>query len=319
VLFLLVLAAAAASRVAARPAVDISQQAENVGSTVVGWVSPASWSDSKIDICIRGVNNNIYEKPWTAGVWADWQDLGGTTPYTPSCLSWGEGQLDIYHTGDNGHLYHQWFQNGKWGKDVGDWENLGGNLLDGPSCTATGINQVACFGRQHENELWMRAWDGHRWNDWKKMASGITGQPACAASMTGVVDCFTRGKDNKVYTIQFSNGEPNAGDWTSLDGEVTDLPSVVKVSPAHVELMARGIDSKLWRRCRVDGKWFPWAKTDLILNSPVGAVQRGSSNTIDYFTVAQDGSAEHRTTLPLAADGTVAGAAAPVAPAPVTT
>ncbi|MCE7551924.1 glycoside hydrolase family 27 protein [Streptomyces thermodiastaticus] len=75
---------------------------------------------------------------------------------------------------------------------------------------------------------------------------GILGQPAAYASAGGRIDVFVRGADARAYRRVFADGRWGA--WQSLDGRLTDAPSVAFTDPGHWTLFARGAGGDVVQR-----------------------------------------------------------------------
>ena len=110
------------------------------------WTRPAaaSWGPGRLDVVVRGVDDQLWHKWFDAGSWSGWEPLGGLTTAGPATTSWSAGRLDVFVNGIDGQLWHKWWD-GAWS----DWVPLGGIVLDSPAATTPGIRASRCRRQRH--------------------------------------------------------------------------------------------------------------------------------------------------------------------------
>src|SRR5918994_715148 len=71
----------------------------------------ASNADGRLEVFVRGTDNNLYHKWQTApgAGWApDWSPLGGVFDGNPMVGRNADGRLEVFVRGTDNSLYHKW-------------------------------------------------------------------------------------------------------------------------------------------------------------------------------------------------------------------
>ena len=86
----------------------------------------ASWSESRLDVFVRGTDNALWSQFWDGNNWSGWISLGGTITSTPAVCSWKLYRLDVLVKGYDNKLWHRAhdLENGWYGWDVASDANV---------------------------------------------------------------------------------------------------------------------------------------------------------------------------------------------------
>jgi astacin (peptidase family M12A) len=282
-------------------------------------VSAASWSASRLDALVRGLDHNAYLSNM-----ADWRDLGGAVTGTPAVASRLSGRYEIFARGFDGALWHTYYD-GDWH----GWDSPGGQIVGNVTAIATPGHGVQVFARGTDNAAYHIRYDGNGWSGWTRLGGDVTGQIAVAQRGGGRLDLFWRGHDAALWHLQgYPNGfatdhgppeslggyltsSPSAaqtgwdkvyafvrggdgalyswdqtgtaaGAWSPLDGYMTGNPSAVSAGGTDVHVFVRGGDGAVWTRGNGGGGWGGWFSVGgAVVGSPT-AIARGK-NTVDVF------------------------------------
>jgi|GEM_PF-1991461 len=119
----------------------------------------ASRGVGRLDIAVRGMDNGIWYKSYSAQ--SGWfpsldgfQPLGGSVTSSPDMASWGPNQLIIAARGADGHLKARFWEGADWApKD--DWMNLAGDMLEDsvPKIVSWAPGRIDVFIRNSNYEI----------------------------------------------------------------------------------------------------------------------------------------------------------------------
>lgn len=242
---------------------------ESLGGLIVGKPTAVAWGENRLDVFVRGLDNQIYHKAWDGSRWypdiLGFESLGGTLAGDPVGVSWAKNRLDIFARGFDGKIYHKWWspQTG-WGPSQQNWENLDGRAGSDPVAVAWGENRLDLVMRGHDGALYHKAWDGSHWwpsiDSWSNLGGSIVGKPAMTAWSANRLDIFVVGTDKRVYHKAWSgqNWYPSVTGFTSLGGSVTSDASAVSWSSGRLDIVVRGADTQLYHKAYQEGSgWYP--------------------------------------------------------------
>src|SRR5690606_28140924 len=85
-----------------------------------------AWNNNaRIDLFVRGSENQLLHRWLEANRWSEWESLGGDLRSAPSCVSWNNSRIDCFAAMNwsNG-LWHIWWDGIAWS----GWEDLGGGI-----------------------------------------------------------------------------------------------------------------------------------------------------------------------------------------------
>ena len=143
---------------------------ESLGGRLSSGPSAASWSEGRLDVFSRDVDNSLAHK-WYENGWSDWESLGGVLESDPAAVSWDTGRVDVVTRGTDNALWHKWYENG-WS----DWESLGGILTSGPSICSWSPGRLDIFTRGTDKALWHK-WYENGWSDWESLGDSLNPTP----------------------------------------------------------------------------------------------------------------------------------------------
>lgn len=254
------------------PAMSYGVEAwDNMGGKIVGKAAAVAWEPNRLDVFVRGTNNNVYHKAWASNAWypgggvSDWENIGGTLAGNPVAVSWAKERLDIFGRGFNGQLYHKWWspQSG-WGPSATAWEALGGKLSSDPVVTTWGPGRLDIVARAYDGTLQHKTFASNAWHpslsDWNSLGGSIVGEPAMTSWSANRLDIVVRGTDNQAYHKAWSGTAwyPSQTGWTSLGGSISSKPSMVSWGPGRFDIVAAGSDTQLYSKSYQEGTgWYP--------------------------------------------------------------
>jgi len=90
-----------------------------------------------------------------------------------------------------------------------------------------------------------------------------------------------------------TNSEPRPGQWESLGGVLTSIPTVVSWGANRLDAFGIGTDSAAWHRWWDGSRWGGWESLGGVLHSPPVPVSWGP-NRIDLFTEGSDSALWHK-------------------------
>jgi Repeat of unknown function (DUF346) len=265
---------------------------EGLGCCLASGSGPAasSWAPGRLDVFVRGTDNQLWHK-WYAAGWSGFEALGGTTVDSPAAVSSGNGRIDVFVRGTDNQLWHRWYANG-WSS----WEPLGGMLSSGPAVTTWGPGRLDVFVRGTDNQLWHR-WYANGWSSWEPLGGALTSAPGAVAWGAGRIDVFVKGSDNQLFHKFY------AGSWSAfegLGGNLASAPAVSSWGAGRLDVWIRGPgDNALYHKWYgnsgagqpVDG-WSLWVDQGGGLAGAPGAVS-WSTGRQDVFVTGTDNDLHH--------------------------
>ena len=125
-----------------------------------------SWSANRLDMVVRGTDNQVCHKAWVGNAWypsqTGWNSLGGIIMSKPSMVSWGPGRFDIVAAGSDTQIYSKSYQEGSgWYPSQSGWYSLGGWILPGsnPEIVSWKSGRLDIFIRNSNFAIQHKAYD----------------------------------------------------------------------------------------------------------------------------------------------------------------
>lgn len=220
------------------------------GSTSLGGVITADpgavANGTRIDLLVRGSDNQMYHKIFNGTTWSAWSVLGGvlTTGPDASLRAGTPGHVDAWVGGTDAQLYHMWSDDG--GNTWTPWQALGGILTSDPRAVSWSSTRVDVFVRGTDNALWHKFWDiSIGWSNWEQLGGILTSAPDVASCTVGHLDVFVRGTDNGIWNKSWNGSAWSA--WTPLGGVWTSSVSAVcRPNTNIIDLFMLGTDNQVW-------------------------------------------------------------------------
>lgn len=258
--------------------VRVGRSFERLGGVMIERPTTEAWGSDRLDIVVRGANNEVFHKIWDGNRWlpspTDWEDLGGAILESPSIVSWlkrgnpqpgstGPGRLDVFGQGVNGNLVHKAWDGSAWLPSKTDWEDLSGQIIGVPAVASWAPNRLDIFVRGTKNAVFHKAWNGSQWvpstSDWEDLGGQILDSPAVASWGPGRLDIFVRGTNNHVFQKVWDGSRwlPSNSDWEDLGGAISATPEVVSWGPNRLDIFVRGSNGGVFHKAWDGSQWLP--------------------------------------------------------------
>ena len=231
----------------------------------------ASWAPGRLDVFVRGLDDNaLYHKWFDGSVWS--QELvggggphGGVVNSAPAAISLGNGLIDVFVLGADDRLWHISYDehNGGWSQN---WDMIeGGPWTSPPTVTSVHCPGMDIFIRGEHAALWHIGWHlgigGFQWQNPESWGGILASPPAVISQRKAdeyFIHVFARGTDDFIWHGQWSktgNSRASATEWTGF------IETVGKEVGENKEL--------IWHTFGI-GTWlgaFQWAQSEHIDHS----------------------------------------------------
>lgn len=260
----------------------------SLGGYLTSGPDASSWGSSRLDVFVRGPNNNLYHKFWDGTTWSAYENLGGTLTSDPAAVSWGANRIDVFVRGPDNALWHKSYNAGVWSAS---WDSLGGNWASGPDVSSWTSGRLDVFIRGTDNAMWHTSYHEGAWHGWDSLGGSLTSDPSAVSWTSGRIDAFVRGPDNALWHKSYS--ATGWSGWDSLGGTLTSAPDASSSGSGQLDAFVRGPDGELWHRV-YGGFWSSWIALGGSLSSGPGAVSK-APGTADVFVRGPDNALWQRT------------------------
>lgn len=263
-----------------------------LGGAVVGDPDAAAWGGRRVDVFVRGTDDQLWHQWWDGTRWAAWEPLGGRLTSAPTVVAWGPNRLDVFARGTDGAMYQLAYDGTRWSS----WIPHGGQLQGAPDVASWAPGRLDVFVRGTDNGLYQRFWNGTSWSGWVALGGSLAGSPGAVSWSAGRLDVFARATDGQLWH-RFHDGSWFA--WEPLFGAVAGDVDAASFAPGRLDVFAQAGDQRTWQRT-YDGQWRPWSLVDeALVGSGPGSADRGRA-LLDVFVRGTDGALWYRSS----ADGT---------------
>jgi hypothetical protein len=201
----------------------------------------ASWASSRVDVFVRGKNDDLYQRTLTGGSWSGWSRPrpGDCLRSAPSASTWGTSRIDVFYRGCDNDLWRTTWNGSSW--SMSSQPRPGQCLLSAPAATSWGTNRIDVFFRGCDNDLWRITWNGSSWSTPIRPIPGqcMRSSPAAVARGVNQIDVFYRGCDNGVWRHWYDNGP-----WQTqgLGGCTMTAPAVASWAANRLDVFVRGCE-----------------------------------------------------------------------------
>jgi hypothetical protein len=259
---------------------------EDHGGAIVGSPAVSSWGANRLDVFVRGTDNQLYHEYFDGG-WHPWEALGGDLRSAPAAVSWGPNRIDVFARFSDNQLHRRVFD-GSWQA----WEARGGVLGEGTvAATTWGTNRLDVFVRGVDDQL-HHVWYNGTWQPWENLGGVLAAGPAATAWASGRLDIIVRGTNGNLHTRWFDGSwHPFASLGAPPGGLGNFDPAVSTLGVNSLDVWAVGASGDLYRLPYRTG-WAPFEKMGSAMSTGVGAVS-WSSSRIDLFGVRAGSSVAH--------------------------
>ncbi|HEX5923018.1 MAG TPA: hypothetical protein VFY45_04250 [Baekduia sp.] len=245
-----------------------------------------TWGPGRLDLFVRGGNDNhLYHAAYVNG-WTPWEDLtpstGAVLASNPAAVAWSNGRIDLFYVHTNGQLAHVAYANNQWYP----YDLLGGACTSSPAVSSWGPGRLDVFVRGANNRLFWRTYD-NQWLNWQDLGGTYGGAPAVASWAAGRLDVFLQRADRSIWHRAYINGTFYPED--SMAGVSTGDLAATSWGSGRLDLFARGDDYALYHRVYDNSQWYPWERLGGYIMGGSGGTCWGV-NRIDMAVARADGS-----------------------------
>ncbi len=180
---------------------------------------------NRLDLVVRGFDNQIYHKSFTNGLWSqNWDSPSGNTIGAPVAVSDGSS-LHIVVIGATSELWYSSlsFSSSKWTS----WTDLAGSTPSVPVLVLTpGLNRIDLVVRGMDNSLYHKTLVNGVWSPTWDTLNGLTSNAPAAASDGTTLRVEVVGMDDSLVCDSLPlTGGPWSG-WAGMTGASTLTPSL---------------------------------------------------------------------------------------------
>ena len=243
------LAAGAAAAAAPGPLPGATPSAVQTGSTVY-----LAYTGTNHQAYLRNVTNR--SQPAVA--------LGGRLVGGPGLAFGPNGALTVFGRGTDNALWWKHQTASGWSS----WQSLGGAIAARPSAVGAEQFGFSVFARGTDGKVWYRTLGTSGWSKWALLPAGSTPSTfggrllpgtGPGAGGAGFLLLAVVGIDHHVWLFSLTGGLTQYG-FVDFGGRTAADPAPISVTPASIEVFARGTDNTLWHReghlpLAPDGSW----------------------------------------------------------------
>ncbi len=231
-----------------------------LGGFITGTPEAVSWGPNRIDIFMRGGDNNpqtdaftsmqLWHLYWNGSSW-NWQQVGsnGLSSH-PVAVTWGPNRLDVFLLESNGLISH-WF----------------------------GSDQITAFET-------VPADNG---------PPAFLPEMKAISTSSGNLDLYAVGTDKVLYHSHY-NSFGVWTDWDNLGGQVVGTPTVTTWGGGRQDIFVKSTDNNLYQKVYVGGTWYPSLQGYYFLGGPIDGSPAATSMQTNWLTlIANNGSSSGET------------------------
>ncbi len=184
--------------------------------------------------------------------------------FTPPGLLGTNSLLAVFGRGTDNALWWRHQTGSGWSA----WQSLGGVITSRPTATGavaasgTGAGPFGPFGvfaRGTDGKVWYRTLGTSGWSKWATSGGRLLPGTGPGADGAGILELAVAGIDHHVWLFSLTGGLTQYG-FVDFGGRTTADPAPISVTPASLEVFARGTDNALWSRgghlpLAPDGSW----------------------------------------------------------------
>ena len=226
-----------------------------------GVTPSAAQAGSAVYVAYTGTDHQAYLRNVTASaqpaVALGGRLIGGPAlAFAPPGLLGAGTPLAVFGRGSDNALWWRHQAASGWSR----WQSLGGVITARPSAAGLGpgspFGSLAVFARGTDGMVWYRTLGTGGWGRWAPLPAGNTAAPFAgrllpgtgpAASGVGTLLLAVTGADRHAWLFSITGTATRYG-FVDFSGQTTADPAPVSVTPASIEVFARGTDSALWSR-----------------------------------------------------------------------
>ncbi|WP_328667185.1 glycoside hydrolase family 27 protein [Streptomyces sp. NBC_00322] len=226
------------------------------GNTFLGAPAVVSNAPGRIDVAVRGTDDQVYHRAYWGGSWHAWEDLGGELKGSPAISSGSPNTWDIFAQGTDDALWHRGWS----GTTLSNWTKLGGpnsntfKPASKPAAVSHAPGEIDVVVRGTDDHIYRLAHRGGTWSTtWEPLGGTVTGDPAISSVSKDRFDVFVRGTTGALYQKHWNGSSWQPG-WTWLGGPNSNTfkeesaPAVVSLGGNQLHIAVRGTDDHTYVR-----------------------------------------------------------------------
>jgi peptidoglycan/xylan/chitin deacetylase (PgdA/CDA1 family) len=181
---------------------------ESLGGVLAA--APAVIGDptGRIDVFVRGINNQIYTRARPpGGSWSSWASIGSGAASGPAAVRVGAGGIEVYVARTDHTIWGSSRSAAGWSA----WQPLGGVSHSAPAATSNPKSgTVSVFVRGTNNMLYLKQRKAGTWTGWQRLGISLIDAPAAVTTARLGLDVVVRGTDNALWS-----GRQRSGAWSA--------------------------------------------------------------------------------------------------------
>jgi hypothetical protein len=268
---------------------------EPLGGQLTSAPAVASWDRSRLDVFVRGTDNQIWRKAFDGARWLGWEPLGAPTlsgglfaPISaPAAVSTAPNRIDLFVQGPNDELWHKSWNGFRWS----DWVSRGGDISGPPAVCSWAPDRLDVFARGAAGQLAHAFAIGGQWSTWESLGGQLLGRPGAVSWGPERIDVFVHGTDNAMWHKWFDRGW---SPWELLGGKLVDGPDAASPLPGRLDVFVHGTDDGMWQKSWNGSSWSGWSSHGGVLRNDPAAVSWGGPSRVDVFVRGTDDQLWHR-------------------------
>jgi|GEM_PF-3491002 len=274
------------------------------GERFVGNVAGILNQSNKIEIFVRGANNQLFNRyqnnPNVGSLteWSGWGSLGGNLKSDAAVTMNLDKRLEVFAIQQDDRMYKNYHRvfGGLWS----GWEDMPANIRfkGSPSAATDAAGRIHVVARGFDDAVYInfQTTPNGAYFGWMNFGGVITGDPVITRRGDGRLVIFVKGTDNRLYhRFQLT---PN-GNWTNDWGPflLQNVPALLSTGSKaavssdagreHVALLVQGLQIKVTSETTVAPEWSAWhdLPNSFILSNPA-IIARANANEVDVFVSA---------------------------------
>jgi RHS repeat-associated protein len=252
---------------------------QNLGGGILDYPGAASWEDGRMDMFVRGTDNNLYTMVYQNGAWGAYASLANGTGITsaPSATSWSTNRIDVVAKGPANQLLHRAYSPGTGWSGYND---LGGCISQAPAVSTWGVDRLnmyvqGCAPAGSPTSFFEKYWTGG-FGDFlitseQNLTSGIQSVSIPATKNIHIVARGPTG-DLRYRIYNGSNWLP----WQSLVTCIQESPAITNIGDNNLMIVYRGCDGFFYQ---LNGSKI-FGKT--VMSSTLTNQPNGYSDKVEY-------------------------------------
>jgi hypothetical protein len=199
------------------------------GWTSLGGLTPSQPSlvatppTNRLDVVVRGMNNEVYHIAFVNGTWSPWEALGGATLLAPAIVSDGNSVHLVVQGLDSTLYYNNLVFGGSWR----GWSSVGGSTTSTPALTVDIFGRVQLVVRGLDGSIYHTSLTTSGWNPWDSPGGATPDSPGLAM-LGSALDLIVRGGDSALYFTTYNS--PSWSVWMVLPASTIAPPVLASIA-----------------------------------------------------------------------------------------